>query len=863
VNDNLTDNQQRDALLAKLTAYEGSPNAYMNTCTESDLNRCPYIISAGLTPTAGTLGAAISYFNGTYAQDGPPFSSPIQSGAATCQKSSIVYVTDGLPSVDENGGPGTADSLMPAVLDKLRALRNLAVTIGGTPYNCDIQTYIVGAGLTTAAKANLDAMAVAGGTEVDGHAYYADNETELENALDQILNDIQSSTYSFSPPSVSTVRLQDENYLYTAAFDPKASDPLWKGHLKKFQVQDDGSIGNAIWDAGDWLAGPSADNRVIRTLIGGSLTDFKETLLSPTYFGLASSQTEQRDQIVGYIRGKATLPSGGVQLPNTDSSIKLGDIFHSNPITIGSPSLFFNDPRDKNLAFDKFRKDHQRTSSDGSRIIVAGANDGQLHAFETGTGAEKWSFIPPSLLPKLDGLAHVSHPPSKDKKHQYFVDGPLSAADVWLPATVNDGTAKNESEWHTLLVSGLGMGARGPGSSTDYLWSKDQSCDDQFKDKYNPPYQYYCGYYAFDVTNTAAYPSFKWILNPGRDDGPYLGEPWSKMVMGRVKINGNERWVGFIGGGYTMGTPPRTNTGKGFFVVDLTNGTILWRYTAKDNSSMSFIPGTPAIVDKDSDGFVDTAYVGDLAGNMWKFTFCPNDPVHPNDCGLNNWTASVLYSSQSNLPTFNTPTVAKDAGYYWVFWGTGDKANPNNIAASPNSFFAVRDDNPSGSYILSNLQNITPPSAVFNDPGAKGWYVNLGQQERVLSDATVYKGIVFFTSYTPATGSAALYGIAMMPVSIMGHIYDPGKGVFSELGQRKIDLGAGIPSAPVVSQKPLDGSQKGGTPDVFVGVSGGAGMATQILSSANPNMGGVANALTGAGPSSQIIHWRDRRVQPY
>jgi type IV pilus assembly protein PilY1 len=305
-------------------------------------------------------------------------------------------------------------------------------------------------------------------------------------------------------------------------------------------------------------------------------------------------------------------------------------------------------------------------------------------------------------------------------------------------------------------------------------------------------------------------------------------------------------------------------------VVDLTNGAILWSYTAKDNHAMSFVPGTPAIVDKDNDGFIDTAYVGDLEGNLWKFTFCSNDPVHPNDCGRSNWTASILYNSQTNhLPTFNTPSVAKDGGYYWVFWGTGDKANPNIVGAQ-NKFFAVRDDNPSVSYTLSNLQNITS-LGTFSAPEAKGWFVNLDGQERVLSDSTVYKGIVLFTTYTPpaganlcgATGRAALYGIAMMPVSIMGEIYEPGKGVFSQAGQRRIDLGTGIPSAPVVSQKPLDGSGRGGTPDVFVGVSGGSGAPTETLSSANPNMGPVANALTGSGPSPQIIHWRDRRVQPY
>ena len=41
---------------------------------------------------------------------------------------------------------------------------------------------------------------------------------------------------------------------------------------------------------------------------------------------------------------------------------------------------------------------------------------------------------------------------------------------------------------------------------------------------------------------------------------------------------------------------------------------------------MGMMADSPAIVDRDNDGFIDTAYVGDLAGNPWKFTFCPFDP---------------------------------------------------------------------------------------------------------------------------------------------------------------------------------------------------------------------------------------------
>jgi type IV pilus assembly protein PilY1 len=283
---------------------------------------------------------------------------------------------------------------------------------------------------------------------------------------------------------------------------------------------------------------------------------------------------------------------------------------------------------------------------------------------------------------------------------------------------------------------------------------------------------------------------------------------------------------------------------------------------------MSFIPGTPAIVDKDNDGFIDAAYVGDLAGNLWKFTFCPNDPLEPQKCGLTDWKASILYSSQDELPIFSTPAVAKDKNDFWVFWGTGEKAYPN-VDGPQNKFFALRDENLNTSCTLGDLQNIT--SGVFSEAAKKGWYLILSGQERVLSDAAVFKGIVLFTSYTPpanqenmcgATGVGALYGIAMLPLDIEGTPFSPGQGIFSSAGQRKIDLGPGIPSAPMVSQKPIDSDQKGGTPDVYLAVSGGAGLGTQIRTSAT-GMAGVAAALAGSSPTSHIIHWRDRRVQPY
>ncbi len=124
-------------------------------------------------------------------------------------------------------------------------------------------------GLTSEAKARLDAMAVAAGTAVDGHAYHADSAEQLQGALNQIFTDIVSGTYSFSLPSVTSVRFQDENSLYAASFEPKGGEPFWKGQLQKIQIQTDGSLGNVAWEAGQVLEGTPGGGRNIQTLIGG------------------------------------------------------------------------------------------------------------------------------------------------------------------------------------------------------------------------------------------------------------------------------------------------------------------------------------------------------------------------------------------------------------------------------------------------------------------------------------------------------------------------------------------------------------------------------------------------------------------
>jgi hypothetical protein len=667
-----------------------------------------------------------------------------------------------------------------------------------------------------------------GALALSGYAFIANDATELEAAFRQAISVIREATYSFSQASVASSRLIDENFIYEAAFQPINGDPFWLGHVTKYQINTDGTIGSSIWDAGEVLQSTAAASRNIYTYTSGSLTTFSTANITKEILNVADNT--RRDEVVGFVRGETTY--------NKDNW-KLGDTFRSNPVTIGTPSPYFRDFRDSASAFASFRTSNTRSTANGKRIVVAGANDGQLHAFRTDTGSEVWSFIPPNVLNKLMNIAHKSHPTGLT--HQYYVDGPISVADVWVGS--GDGTTKTPTDWKTFLIFSEGRGG------TSNLWSTSSSCDSNFQNTYSTTYNNYCGYYALDITNTYS-PAYKWRIGPTSAQAPYLGDPWSKMMVSRVKINGNEKWVGFIGGGNNLSSCTGTGCdlrGKGFFVVDLTSGAILWSYTNANDSNMSYaVPAAPAIVDTDNDGFIDLAYIGDVGGNVWRFKFC--GAADGSSCSTSNWSGSLLYRRESGIGSvYDAPSVARDANSnIWVYWGTGDKAEPIVVGSGTDRLFAVKDSTMTSTYQLSNLENIT--GSTYTDNASKnGWYINLaGSGEKCLSDSSVFAGTIYFTTYTPVgsggdpcnqAGTAKLYALS----------YIEGAGSLTG-NARSMTLGSGIPTAPILSMNPYSK-----TPDLYVTVSGGAGIGSSTQR-ANVNPPAISNR-------TNLIHWRDRRLQ--
>jgi len=715
-----------------------------------------------------------------------------------------------------------------------------------------------------------------GQTTLSGYAYIASNADEMRTSLAQTLAIIKAGTYSFSVAAISTTRVLSENNIYEASFSPIDDESFWKGFLRKYQIDSNGNVGSALWDAGDVLKNTLASSRNMYTYKSGAMITFNAGNLDPTDLGCTSGDTTCRDNIVKYFRGDPTY---------NEDNWKLGDIFHSNPFVISTPARGFIDWFDPGLnskfesAYDSFRADNIRTSDNGRRVVVVGANDGQFHVFRTSDGSEVFSFIPPNLLTKL---ALVSHTHVEDqigaggKTHQYFVDGPVSAANIWL----GSGTGpKSKSDWKTYVIFGLGRGADSDdnASTPNYLWSADSSCKGPFKDNYEAGYANYCGYYTFDITDTLN-PIYKWRINPTAAQAPYFGEPWSKMTIGRIKYMGEERWVGFVGGGgfqypaapescndvaYTIPNP--STKGRGLFIIDLKTGNVLKSYTAGDTglSTMRSIFAQPAIADMDGDGYIDTVYVGDLGGNMWRLTLCnANDAAAGCSSPTTQWSMSRLFdpSGGSQRPIYNSAVMTSDtSGATWVYWGTGDRQCPASTLNKHDHFFAIRDVKTASpqKYGYSDLVSMAWDSSTTFNAGSNltkhGFYLTLddANAEKVLGDPTVFSGIVLFTTYKPTpnptepcdrAGVTKLYGLD----------YTSGAGVFTSGAKSAQTSTGGMPSSLLVSVGPT------GTPSLYLTVSGGYDTNASTFRFNNPDL--EAKLKKGIVPAGTIYYWKDQRM---
>lgn len=781
------------------------------------------ISASGYTPLAETLYEAMLYFKGasSHFNSGTTYASPITS---TCQPNYVIVVTDGAPTNDQSyvptaigdydrdgRDPGSYSMSGSDYLDDVARYLyvNDMSSLAGTQ---NVKVYTVGFDLSEDQNAAYDGARLLRETAENGggKAFLANNYANLSSALTSIIAEALSIDTSFVAPVVSSSPEggTDSGYnIYFGLFKP-VSQRTWRGNLKKFgldaaaRVLDssgspvtdaNGSFlptASSYWSTADGIAvdkggvgavmasrNLSTNPRTVYTSTGGSLFSFS----SVTAAQLGVGTTAERDRIVDYVYG---FDSGDADLDGNTTENRdwlLGDILHSKPTVV--------------------------VYSGSTKVLYAGSNDGQLHAFADSDGREIWSFVPGFALTHLASLVQTVQ-----EEHAYFVDS--------TPRTLlydRNGNGVVETGDKVFLLFGL---RRGGGVET-LAASGSRGA-----------------YYALDVTNPTS-PQFLWELSGTTTGFAELGETWSEPRFGKVQLTAGgggtvNHFVAFIGAGYdnnedvrygsstgydsvtdttditiqsngggavSSGTAARVNSrGRGIYVIDLgvvskengwtpaTSPTALWSWSS---SSAGSFAGEVIPLDKTGDGLIDTLYAANTDGSLWRFDVGDTDKA--------NWSAKKIFQTGSGRKFLSTPEVIVKSGSTAIFIGSGDRAHPLNTAVA-DRIYAINDRDQSAALADTDLTAIA--GDVLATGAGNGWYISLPDPgEKVLNKPVYYEGYLNFNTYSPS-GSDVVDPCSANLGNAYLYVLDAKTAAPTDLswlnGERRASIGSGISSPPIL-----------------------------------------------------------------
>ncbi len=624
-----------------------------------------------------------------------------------------------------------------------------------------------------------------------------------------------------------------------------------------------------FWDAADEVPLPASRNLYVSKsgVASGSVPpDFDQTNISSTdllldpfaappdaapnsvLYAIAGSTatTEEglADEIVEHTRGcffGTGVPTDvAVPVPCAERPARLGDIFHSNAIAVRKPSLRVSDP-----GYGAFKAFY----ANRDRVLYAGANAGFLEAFDTGawtvpsppaqpsygtgSGTELFGFMPWQARQTIKNLT-IDSPTNR----HHYVDGDVNSADVWIDAQTPGGAGYNVSptdgsEWHTYLLGALREGGN--------------------------------HYYALDVTNpnqispldggNTDFPRYAWEFPTEGNvaDQAFMGEAWSKPIITKVRLKNTQvagqtvdRWVAIVTGGYDATSDPNpdevtglTSTysvaslkGRGIYIIDLKTGSVIaekkFGSIADNQASMLYsVVSTPSVLDLNFDGTADVIYVGDMGGNVWKWSIHNTGEDRINDgSGLRtqpNWPFKAFFAvapatigAGAGAVTYYrnfmfAPAAAFSKGQLYLAFGSGERRNLQfegdaGDTTENNRFYVMIDSDPyevaSPALATITEANLTDfsGSAAAQSFANKGFYISVADGEKFVTNVEIFSGEVIAATFTPTSTAS--------PCSARGdgnlYVFDieTGEGHFTDAfggAERGYSLGPGLPTDPKIS----------------------------------------------------------------
>jgi type IV pilus assembly protein PilY1 len=396
------------------------------------------------------------------------------------------------------------------------------------------------------------------------------------------------------------------------------------------------------WNGLDTAAAPGAAGIPFEW---GNLTAAEKTALDS---GDANPFNANR---LSYLRGVRTMEinSLGVGTFRARDGVG-GDIVDASPTFVGPPVAPYNLKwQDRYVAADTMLENSgqsyttfQTTNQSRLNVIYAGANDGFLHGFESGSedsqgnvidnaatpndGLEVLAYMPGAVLNTIHNAANTSLDYANPQyAHNFFVDATPGAGDLFYAGG-----------WHTWLVGGLGAGG-----SAIYALDVTQPSVNNFKETAVTP-----------VKGEWSSSTITCIGNATCRNS--LGNTYGTPQIRRFH-NGN--WGAVFGNGYGS-----VNGDAGIFVmiVSQASGAVTFYYLSACTGGNPCNTGGNGIayvspVDLDGDHITDYVYAGDLKGNVWRFDLT--------SANASTWAVTQpgpLFKTAAGQP-ITTPLVAASA----------------------------------------------------------------------------------------------------------------------------------------------------------------------------------------------------------
>jgi type IV pilus assembly protein PilY1 len=713
---------------------------------------------------------------------------------------------------------------------------------------------------------------------------------------------------AFYYPSGWTGRLTANNLLYSAATQSISISPTsnWDASCNLTGVANLKTCPTTLAAGPIAAQSPTSPGRTMLTWNGSKGVAF-EWNASTSGSAISSTQQTTLDQgdssntanRLNYLRGDRTneINTLGVGLYRARDGV-LGDIIDSSPTWVGPPTshytaawkdlLVSGDLTPENTGTQNF---NQYLAAEKTRLNVVydGANDGFLHAFESGAfdsggnyvnnstypndGKEVLAYMPGAVLQTIHNTADPTQDYSNSQySHNFFVDATPEADDLFYGGT-----------WHTWLVGGLGAGG--------------------------------AAIYALDITNPSNFSEAnagtlvmgEWssstisCINVA-SCGSNMGNTYGTPIIRRLH-DGN--WAIIFGNGFGS-----TSGDAGIFVMLIDSSgathasTTYYLSTGKAGTSdgIAYV----ASADLDSDHITDYVYAGDLLGNVWRFDLTSGTE--------SAWAASssALFTTPSGQPITTKVAVVglpqtSGGQRLMVEFGTGRRIPQTNIvpasyATGTQSLYGIWDWNMASwnsksstqyaslSSGLATVANLTSQTLTVNADTSLditsnticwsgsttctggtsgntkfGWVVALpGTQEQVVYNPLVYQNALILNTTVPATNSPTSCQVT----------HDTGNTIALALGTGgALGTSTGGSFFKNTTDTNAAGSLTNGTGTPAILQAGGnTFMMTQSLGdgSFNPTTGTGAGPLTCAGPfcqanikgaavKTQRLTWVERR----